>query len=163
MKNEIERKFFVKKMPDVSGAKPLQYERYFLERGKGREIRISKINDAYVYEEKSEVSVLERTREKRNISKEEFDHLKQNASEAIIRERYNVSENPNIAIQVYHGRFEGLVRAEVEFDSEDEARAFTPLPWMGEEMTHLPIARDSRLLELAQEEFLMFLKKNAHN
>jgi hypothetical protein len=59
MKNEIERKFFVKEMPDLSGIEPLHYERYFLERGNGKEIRISKINDSYVYEDKSEISDLE--------------------------------------------------------------------------------------------------------
>lgn len=28
MTSEIERKFFVKEMPDISGIKPLRYERY---------------------------------------------------------------------------------------------------------------------------------------
>jgi CYTH domain-containing protein len=157
MKNEIERKFFVKQMPDLSGFIPLYYERYFLERGNGKEIRISKVNDLYVYEDKSEVSDLERTRTKKELTKEEFEKLKQSSSEAIIRERYNVSSNPDIAIQIYHGRFEGLIRVEVEFNSEDEAKAFTPLSWMGDEMTGLPIVRDSKLLDLTDEEFKKYI------
>lgn len=153
MKNEIERKFFVKEMPDLSQVQPLSYKRYFLERGNGKEVRISKIGTVCIFEEKTEVSELERTRVKKEISREEFDRLKEGASEAIVRDRYNISTSPDIAIQVYHGRFEGLIRAEVEFDSEEAANAFVPLPWMGREMTGLPIARDARLIELSDEEF----------
>ncbi|EKD24378.1 MAG: adenylate cyclase [uncultured bacterium] len=157
MKNEIERKFFVKEMTDLSGAQPLHYERYFLDRGNGKEVRISKINDSYIYEEKSELSELERTRDKKEITKEEFYKLKENASEGLIRDRYSFSSNPDIVIQVYHGRFEGLVCAEVEFDSAEAANAFSPLSWMGREMTGLPIARDARLIELSSEEFKKYL------
>jgi len=157
MKNKIERKFYVKEMPDLSGITPLHYERYFLQRSDGREIRISKVNDLYFYEEKSEISALERTRSKKEITEEEFERFKQDASEAIIRERYNISSHPDIAIQIYHGKFEGLVRAEVEFDSEDEAQVFIPPVWMGEEMTGLPIARDSKLLDLTVEEFNKYI------
>lgn len=158
MNNEIERKFYVKRMPDLTLIKPLQYERYFLQRGEGIEIRISKVDNTYKYEKKIEISNIERTRESKEISKEEFEELKKEASESIIRERYNISDKPNIAIQVYHGRFEGLVRAEVEFESEKEALDFVPLDWMGEEMTGLPIARDSRLIDLTENEFRSYLK-----
>lgn len=158
MKNEIERKFFVRKMPDLSGIKPLHYERYFLKRENGVEERISKVNDKYIYERKTEVSELEREREKKEISEQEFNQLKEKASEAIIRDRYEISSNPEITIQVYQGRFEGLIRAEVEFETEEEAKFFTPLPWMGKEMTSLPIARDSKLLDLNNEEFQECLK-----
>jgi len=161
MSNEIERKFFVKNMPDLSGIEPLHYERYFLERKDGIEVRISKVNDTYKYEKKVELSNLERTREKREISKEEFDELKKNASESVLRDRYNISFNPDITIQIYHGRFEGLVRAEVEFMTEEEARSFTPLEWMGEEMTGLSIARDGKLIDLSDEEFRGFLLNRA--
>ncbi len=158
MKNEIERKFFIKEMPDLSDIQPIRYERYFLESADGKEIRISKIDSKYIYEEKKFISSLERTREKKEIEQEEFDTLKVAGSEVILRDRYNISTNPDIAIQIYPGRFEGLVRVEVEFDTEEEARSFVPLPWMGEEMTDLPIARDSRLIKLTPEAFHQYLK-----
>lgn len=157
MKNEIERKFFVKEMPNLSDLEPLHYERYFLERGNGKEVRISKVGELYIFEEKAEVSELERTRIKKEITKEEFEQLKKNASEGLIRDRYAFSSNPDIAIQVYHGRFEGLIRIEVEFDSQEEASAFTPLSWMGREMTGLPIARDGQLIELTDDEFRKYV------
>ena len=97
-------------------------------------------------------------KEKKEISKEEFDKLKQGASESVTRERYNISSNPDIAIQIYHGRFEGLIRLEVEFETEEEAKDFQPLSWMGEEMTGLPIARDGKLIDLTDEEFKTYLK-----
>ncbi len=157
MENEIERKFFVKKLPDLSSIQPLHYERYFLKRSDGEEERISKVNDRYFYEKKNEVSNLERSREKKEISSIEFEKLKQGVGDALIRERYDVSENPKVSIQIYHGKHEGLVRAEVEFISEEEANAFQPLDWMGREMTGLPIARDAKLLDLTAEEFRNFL------
>lgn len=157
MRNEIERKFFVKEMPDVSGINPLHYERYFLRRGNGEEERISKVNDKHYYEKKSDVSALEREREKRDISANEFLVMKQRASGAILRDRYDISENPKISIQIYHGKYEGLIRAEVEFGSEEEAKKFRTLSWMGKEMTGLPIARDAKLLDLTDEEFRNFL------
>ena len=156
--NEIERKFFVRQMPDLSSIEPLHYERYFLKRKNGTEERISKVNDKYVYEKKSEISSLERSREKKEISKEEFERLKGKESEAIIRDRYNISTNPEVSIQIYHGRFEGLVRVEVEFETEEKAKSFVPLPWMGREMTSLPIARDSKLLDLTDLDFQEYLK-----
>lgn len=159
MKNEIERKFFVRELPSLSGITPLYYERYILSKEKGKETRIQKIDDSYTYEEKSDLSDLERTRVKRDITKEEFEAYRaQSNQKAILRERYNISSNPDIAIQIYHGDFEGLVRAEVEFTTEEEAKSFQPLPWMGEEMTGLPIARDASLLEVSRTQLEDYLK-----
>lgn len=147
----------MKEMPDVSGIVPLQYERYFLKRGSGVEERITRVNNVYRCEKKVEVSRLERTRELRDISKSEFEELAKSASEVIERERYDIATHPKIVIQVYKGRFAGLVRAEVEFATEAEAKAFAPLPWMGEEMTDLPIARDGKLLDVSPEELRIYI------
>lgn len=157
MQNEIERKFFVKNLPELSNITPIHYERYFLRRDSGEEERITKSGDRYAYERKVEVSNLERTQEKRIILEQEFEQLKQSASEVVERDRYDISEDPKISIQIYKGRFKGLVRAEVEFPSEEAAKAFVPLEWMGEEMTGLPIARDSKLLDLSPEEFHKYI------
>ncbi len=69
MKNEIERKFFIKEFPSLEGLEPLHYERYFLERENGTETRIQKVDDKYFYEHKTEISGLERTREKKRYQK----------------------------------------------------------------------------------------------
>jgi CYTH domain-containing protein len=43
-----------------------------------------------------------------------------------------------IEVDVYRGELEGLVVAEVEFPSEEAARAFEPPGWFGEEVTGDP-------------------------
>ncbi len=160
MKNEIERKFFVNELPDLSKLEPLHYERYYLENSNGKEVRISKVNETYIYEEKLGISKLERTTSKKEISEIEFNKLKQQqASEGLIRDSYQLSNNPDISIKIYNGRFNGLIRAEVEFNSEEDAVSFVPLEWMGEEMTDLPIARDGKLIELTEQEFRKYIEK----
>ncbi|MFH1399401.1 MAG: hypothetical protein ABIG95_04805 [Candidatus Woesearchaeota archaeon] len=94
-----------------------------------------------------------RKTEKTEISKEEFEKLKRISTKAIIRDSYLFSDNPNISIKIYHGNYEGLVRAEVEFLSEKEARAFEPLEWMGEEITESDLGKDARLVKLGKHEF----------
>lgn len=153
MSAEIERKFLIVTMPDLSGQEPIRYERYYLNRAGNVEERIQKKGDVYEYEKKKKVSDLEHTKEKRSISQEEFESLKTRASEAIIRDGYMVSNNPDITLKIYHGKHEGLVRAEVEFGSLEEAQAFTPPAWMGKEITGTALGKDSSLLDLSEEQF----------
>ena len=53
------------------------------------------------------------------------------------------------------------MRAEVEFATEEEAKAFQPLGWMGKEMTGMPIARDAQLLELTRGALDEYLANSA--
>ena len=89
---EIERKFLVKKLPDLSNKTPIWYERYFLQITPDYEDRIQKKGDKYEREKKRKTSYLTRETEKFEISKEEFEKLKKVASKSIIRESYKVSE-----------------------------------------------------------------------
>lgn len=50
---EIERKFFIKTMPDLSGLIPWHNERFFLKSEDGFEERISKIQDKFYYDKKT--------------------------------------------------------------------------------------------------------------
>lgn len=69
------------------------------------------------------------------------------------RDSYLIQTNPQITLKVYHGRFEGLVRIEVEFSSVAEAERFEPAQWFGKEMTDLPIAKDAELIAMTEEEY----------
>ena len=40
-----------------------------------------------------------------------------------------------IELDVFEGKFEGLYLAEVEFSSEEDADAFAPPDWFGEDVT----------------------------
>lgn len=161
---EIERKFLIKEMPKLEGIKSIPYERYFIKIEPEYQERIQKKGDVYEYEIKKAVhgagNISKHQKEKRYISKEEFENLKQGKeNEGVIREGFNISSNPDVSIKIYHGRFEGLVRAEVEFDSVEEASSYVPEAWMGEEITHSPLGMDSRLLYLTEEEFGDLLEK----
>ena len=83
---------------------------------------------------------------KKEITENEFNNLKSRAYGSTIRDTYLLSENPKITLQIYQGQFKGLIRAEVEFNSIEEADTFIPLSWMGKEITGLDIARDSTIL-----------------
>jgi len=154
---EIERKFLIKTMPDLSGIIPVHYERYYLKREGEVEERIQKKGKKFEYEKKIFVSTFERTKDKREISEEEFLRLKKEAGEAIVRDGYEFRDN--ISIKIYHGRFEGLLRAEVEFATKEDALVYKPEQWMGDEITTSSLGRDSTLLDLSENEFLSLVKK----
>lgn len=156
---EIERKFAVRTLPDLTHIRPIRYERYFLDVSPEYEDRIQKKGDIYERERKVRKSDLSRSTEKEIISAEEFELLKKSAMKGIIRESYHISDFPRVSIKVYHGEFEGLVRAEVECCSEEEAIHFVPFAWMGEEITYSPLGKDAKLLGLSREEFQMLLEK----
>ncbi len=150
---EIERKFLAKSLPDLSGKECISYERYFLKIESSFEERIQKKGDKYEKERKFKTSDLSRETEKQEISKEDFDVLKKSASKSIIRDSYKISDNPNTTIKIYHGDYEGLVRVEVEFFSEKDAKNFHPYDWMGKEITNTQLGKDAKLIQLSKKEF----------
>lgn len=156
--NEIERKFLVKELPNLSSIKVVSYERYYLFVGNGIELRIQRKNDEYELERKVATGDLSRTSDFCPLSAEEFNLLKRLSNKAIIRDAYQLSETPDVSIKIYHGDYEGLVRAEFEFGSEIKAKSFTPPEWCGVEITDTDLGRDSRLLALSKEDFLQNLK-----
>ena len=82
------------------------------------------------------------------ISKEEYEALKSNATDVIERDSYLLSNNPKVSVKIYHGKQEGLVRAEIEFESEEEAQTFVPYDWFGEEITNKPEGKDATLMTM---------------
>ncbi len=92
-------------------------------------------------------------KEKKIISEEEYINLKHQTLDAVIRDSYILSSDPEISLKIYDGRFKGLARVEVEFKSVEDATSFVPFKWMGTEITDLPLGRDSNLLDLTNQEF----------
>ncbi len=149
---EIERKFLVKILPNLENLKPIRYERYFLFRSENVEIRIQKKWEKYEFERKEKQDNLEAHKQKFEITREEFERLKSFSNEAIIREAHLISQNPEISLKIYHWKFEGFKRVEIEFLSKQEALDFVPYDWFGEEITDSPCWKDSKLLDLSDEE-----------
>ncbi|MBP9818242.1 hypothetical protein KBC75_05880 [Candidatus Shapirobacteria bacterium] len=156
-KTEIERKFLVNIMPDLSGIPMEEQDRYFLELGE-KEKRITRINNRYIYEEKTKGNGLTAEKIVREISKDEFEKFKLTATNSLERKSYVLSKSPEVLIKVYSGVFDGLVRAEFEFENEDEAKKFVSPDWVGKEITETEIGRDGRLIQLSREEFLEILE-----
>lgn len=157
---EIERKFLVKELPDLSDIKPVRYERYYLNKDGQTVERIQKKGDVYEFETKKTISHLEHDKKKRYISQDEFERLREGKeADGIVRDGYTLSVDPEVSIKIYHERFEGLVRVEVEFSSREAAEAYIPESWMGTEITTSPLGADARLLHLTRDEFLGLLER----
>ena len=158
MNKEIERKFLVKTMPDLTGLKVEDQERYFLELG-DVEKRITRIDDKYIYEEKEAGNGASAKKITGIITKDEFGRLKELSIKSLNRKSYVLSKNPEISIKIYEGEYEGLIRAEFEFNSEIEARNFVPPEWIGREITDTKLGRDGKLVNLSRNDYLNILKK----
>src|SRR5579872_5953286 len=117
---EIERKFLVKKMPDLSGHASVRYERYFLYKDGRVEMRIQQKGNRFEFERKMILSGLSSEKMKFEITRPEFEALKKIAGHSLIRDSYQLSDEPQISLKVYQGKFVGLIRAEAEFSSEKE-------------------------------------------
>jgi CYTH domain-containing protein len=72
-----------------------------------------------------------------NLSRDEYDGLFQKISgTAIHKVRYRFTyDDINVRLDIFFGHLNGLVFAEVLFDNAEEAEAFMPLHWFGEEIT----------------------------
>ena len=159
MYQEIERKFLPKELPNLTNLKPITYERYYLRIENGLEERIQKKGNKYEFERKVRKSDLTRDTQRKEITKEEFEKLKQNATRAIQRDSYKLQDNPKISIKIYQGDYEGLVRVEVEFESEEQAGRFIIPDWFGREITTTKLGKDSRLIQLSKSQFQQELSK----
>lgn len=152
----IERKFLVKRLPNLSNISPIHYERYILSIKYGKERRIQRVGNQYELEEVeilANESVLSRNIVKRVISSKEFKELQKDSIGDINRDSYLISQDPNLTLKIYKGKYKGLIRVEVKFKSEEVARSFKSLDWLGEEITKSPLGRDSELVKLSQEDF----------
>jgi adenylate cyclase len=159
MTREVERKFLLGSLPsDIDATSKITYERYFLEVEPGREVRIQRKGDELYREVKTTNSELVSDKEAAPLTAKEFDELRQSAIGSIERDSYMITGVQNASVKIYHGRFEGLIRAEIEFPNTDAASHFSPPDWFGPEITESKLGRDSKLLKLSDAEFKSLLK-----
>lgn len=155
---EIERKWFVQTLPDLQGLKPWHDERFYLYSDEKRSIRFQKREQLFELERMDSISTLSRKQEKMMISEAEFVALQKIAKGPLARDSYLLQEQPQITVKLYRGAFYGLIRAEVEFLSEEQAQQFIPLPWFAHEIDgSCPLGRDSILVNLTQIEFAQLM------
>ena len=73
------------------------------------------------------------------LTQEAYEHLRTKADGIVLsKTRYLIPEKDGLTIEldVFHDTYEGLLLAEVEFSSEEEANAYLPPEWFGEDVTY---------------------------
>ena len=100
-------------------------------------IRIRRQDDSYYLTYKSK-GLMAREEYNLPLNKISYEHLLEKADGNILtKTRYEIPLNDHLTIEldIFHGKFEGLILAEVEFPSMEEAESFTPPEYFGEDVT----------------------------
>jgi CYTH domain-containing protein/CHAD domain-containing protein len=133
---EIERKFLVTEMPRAESGRAA-IEQGYLALDEETEVRLRRAGDELFLtakgghgEVREEVEV--------SIDPESFEALwPLTAGRRVrkVRHYMPLGHDLRAEVDVYEDRLDGLRTVEVEFDSADASRAFTPPPWFGRELT----------------------------
>ena len=148
----LTKRYIVSSIDNLNLSEPIRYERYYI----NDKCRIQLRNNEYQKEILDENNNII---EKRTISKKEFFVLKEKSYSEIIRESYLFLDDKRISIKKYLGKYLGLYRVEVTFNSIKEENEYKKEIWMGEEITNSPMAFDIYLSKMSKEEFNKELKK----
>ena len=148
---EIERKFLLKRLPDGLTTFPheeIEQGYLALERG-GVQVRLRKKGPVRSLTYKRGEKNPREEREVR-LSGEQFDALwPATSGRRLTKIRYDVPwKQYTIEIDVYTGRHDGVIVAEVEFADEKSCAEFVPPEWFGEDVTGNARYRN---VEMAQE------------
>lgn len=135
---EIERKFHVTDPPPDMPAGTRVRQAYLAVDG-DVEVRVRDRGGTYLLGVKGGHG-LERTEVEVEIGAADFDQLwALAAGRRIDKTRYPMTAGGHtVEVDVYEGPLAGLVVAEVEFASREDADAFTPPAWCGDELTGDP-------------------------
>jgi adenylate cyclase len=133
---EVERKFLVPHPPELEGTESDEIEQGYLAVGADGEVRLRRKGDQPLLTAKRG-SGISRDEAEVELDREAFERLWPLTEGRRLHKRRHVIPHGDLKIEVdvYEGDLEGLVVAEIEFDSEEEARGFEPPDWIGEEVT----------------------------
>lgn len=131
---EIERKFLVKEMPNLQGLKFDKIKQgYFSIKP---EKRVRKKGDIYILTEKGEGDLIREEKEIEIDQKTGEMYFEMSKTYIIEKTRYYIPNGKyTIELDIYEGRHKGLIVAEVEFPTEEEAHSFEVPKWFGEDIT----------------------------
>jgi len=143
---EIERKFLVDNIPfDLT-----DYSFHVIEQGYlniDPVVRIRRQDNNYCLTYKAK-GFLEREEYNLPLDKKSYDHMLTKIDGHLIRKtRYLIplEEHLTIELDLFEGCHKGLILAEVEFESKEEANAFIPPQWFGEDVTYSPQYQNNTL------------------
>lgn len=142
---EIERKFLISKLPENL----TQYPCHKIEQGyltTHPVVRIRRQDDDYILTYKANGMMV---REEYNLplTREAYDQLRSKIEGILItKKRYCIPCDPyTIELDIFENDLDGLVLAEVEFPTEEEADSFCPPDWFIKDVTFLPQYHNSYL------------------
>lgn len=142
---EIERKFLIEILPENLD----RYECHQIEQGylcTEPVVRIRRSNEKYTLTYKGK-GLLMREEYNLPLTKESYEHLRPKADGILIaKKRYKIPYRKyTIELDIFEGELAPLLLAEVEFDSKEEAEAFVPPEWFGEDVTFSRVYQNSYL------------------
>lgn len=149
---KLTKRYIISSLNGLNLSEPIEYERYYI----NDTLRIQRKNNLYQKEILDEDNNII---EKLEISKTDFLKLKENVNTRIIRNSYLFLDDKRISIKEYLGRYVGLLRVEITFNSEEEEKLYRKEKWMGNEITDSPLAFDRYLCKLSEKEFKEELNK----
>lgn len=133
---EIERKFLIRQKPEHLDSYPhVQIEQGYL--STAPVLRIRRMDDSYIFTYKSS-GLMCREELEAPLTREAYMHLVPKCDGNLItKTRYRIPEIHGYTIEfdLFHGCYEGLMLAEVEFSSEPEAHTFSVPEWFTCEVT----------------------------
>lgn len=143
---EIERKFLIQTMPEHLE----QYSCHLIEQAylcTDPVVRIRRQDDEYILTYKGRGMMV---REEYNLplTKEGYEHMLLKADGNVItKKRYLIplSNDLKAELDIFEGKFQGLVLVEVEFPDEVSANAFAVPDWFGTDVTCSPLYHNSVL------------------
>ena len=146
---EIERKYLISTPPEDYRSYPYRWiEQAYL--CTDPVVRIRRDDGRYYLTYKSK-GLLGREEYDLPLTEDAYFHLLQKADGIVLQKRRYLipidGTGLTIELDIFEGQYEGLMLAEVEFPSEEEANAFTPPAWFGEDVTDSGLYQNSRLSE----------------
>ena len=138
---EIERKFLVRKLPKDLATYPSTElsQGYLVSMDDGLQVRLRKKSEQYSITYKRGLGNVREEREVA-LTAEQFSTLwPATEGKRLIKMRYEIPFGHRLVeIDIYGGKHEGLVVAEVEFEDEESAINFQPPEWLGDDVTGDP-------------------------
>ena len=144
---EIERKYLITAPPQECFSRPCRsIEQAYL--CDDPVVRIRRDGERYYLTYKGR-GLLAREEANLPLNEASYRHLLSKADGIVLtKKRYCIpleGTSLTIELDVFEGAYEGLMLAEVEFPTEEEALAFTPPAWFGQDVTFTGEYQNSRL------------------
>ncbi len=133
---EIERKYLLKELPDLTAYSCHKIEQAYL--CTNPVVRVRRQDESYYMTYKGG-GMMAREEYNLALNREAYEHLKKKADGNVIsKTRYLIpleTEGLTAEIDVFEAPFAPLIMAEVEFETKEQADCFVPPNWFGEDVT----------------------------